>query len=261
MRVRGLPYPVMGMGSPLSLARANGGGVNLASIFGPSDTGWLAYPSVAANLFQDTAGTTPVAADNDPVGRFNDKSGKGNNVTQGTGTKRPLYASNSGKPYSLYDGADDHLLGSVTPSAACTIAFAGRALAFAGAGIGGGAGATSKRAFIGVFTAGQLTVGWGGEAFGTNLLTGDITGADHVFLVTGDGTTRDVYLDGVLKDSRAPTGGPDGSGGAVALGCFNNNGTQSTFWNGRIYAGLLINRRVTAAEIALITSKFTGAYQ
>ena len=30
MRVRGLPYPVMGMGSPLSLARTKGVGVSLS---------------------------------------------------------------------------------------------------------------------------------------------------------------------------------------------------------------------------------------
>ena len=113
---------------------SKGGGVNLASLFGASDTGWLAYPGIAANLFQDTSATTPVAADNDPVGRFNDKSGKGNNLTQGTGTKRPLYAANGGKPYELYDGTDDHLLSSIIPGAACTLAFSGRALAFAGAG-------------------------------------------------------------------------------------------------------------------------------
>ena len=43
------------------------------------------------SLWQDTAGTVPVAASGDPVGRIDDKSGNLHNALQGTAGERPLY--------------------------------------------------------------------------------------------------------------------------------------------------------------------------
>jgi hypothetical protein len=50
-------------------------------------------------------------ANNDPIGTLNDRYGRGTwQLTQATGTSQPLYQSNSGKPYLLFDGVDDVLL-------------------------------------------------------------------------------------------------------------------------------------------------------
>lgn len=49
---------------------------------------WL-DPSDMSTLFQDSAGTTPVTAVEDPVGKILDKSGRGNHATQPTSGKRP----------------------------------------------------------------------------------------------------------------------------------------------------------------------------
>jgi len=57
MRVRGLPYPVMGMGSPLSLARANGGGGIITSIFADGTDGFYFDFSQTDRTFQNTTGT------------------------------------------------------------------------------------------------------------------------------------------------------------------------------------------------------------
>lgn len=46
-----------------------------------------------ATLFQDTAGTTPVTAVTQPIGRVNDKSGLGNHATQSTAGSRPLFSA------------------------------------------------------------------------------------------------------------------------------------------------------------------------
>lgn len=53
---------------------------------------WLdaSDPSV---LFQDSAGTTPVTALGDPVGRWLDKSGRGNHFVQTTSGARPVWGS------------------------------------------------------------------------------------------------------------------------------------------------------------------------
>lgn len=47
-------------------------------------------PSDMTTLFQDSAGTTPVTAVEQPVGRILDKSGRGNHATQSTAASRPV---------------------------------------------------------------------------------------------------------------------------------------------------------------------------
>lgn len=64
-----------------------------------------------ATLWQDSARTTPVASDADPVGAWDDKSGNGRNVIQATAGLRPLYKTNilNGKAIVRGDGTDDLL--------------------------------------------------------------------------------------------------------------------------------------------------------
>lgn len=59
-------------------------------------------------LWQDSGRTTPVAANNDPVGAWDDLSGNARHLTQATGGARPTYKSSglNGQPYLSYDGGD-----------------------------------------------------------------------------------------------------------------------------------------------------------
>lgn len=59
-------------------------------LFSASEQGAWYDPSDMSTLFQDSAGTTPVTAVEQPVGRMLDKSGRGNHATQSTTTKRPV---------------------------------------------------------------------------------------------------------------------------------------------------------------------------
>lgn len=59
-------------------------------IFSASEPGAWDDLSDLSTLFQDAAGTTPVTAVEQPVGRILDKSGRGNHATQSTTTKRPV---------------------------------------------------------------------------------------------------------------------------------------------------------------------------
>ena len=63
----------------------------------------------SSTLFQNSDGTSAVAATDDPVGYWGDKSGNGRNLTQTTNNNRPLYkpASRNGKGDLLFDGTDD----------------------------------------------------------------------------------------------------------------------------------------------------------
>ena len=61
-----------------------------ALLFAASEPGAWYDPSDMSTLFQDSAGSTPVTAVEQPVGRMLDKSGRGNHATQATTTKRPV---------------------------------------------------------------------------------------------------------------------------------------------------------------------------
>ena len=63
----------------------------LRNVFNNSPQGVWYDPSDTTTLFQDSAGTIPVTASGQPVGRMLDKSGRGNHATQPTAASRPIY--------------------------------------------------------------------------------------------------------------------------------------------------------------------------
>lgn len=67
-------------------------------------------PSDFSTLFQDAAGTIPVTAAGQPVGKILDKSGRGNHATQTTAGYKPLLQSENGLNYLAFDGLDDFLV-------------------------------------------------------------------------------------------------------------------------------------------------------
>jgi len=70
-----------------------------------------------STLFQDSAGTTPVTATGQPIGKITDKSGNGAHATQPTSTARPVIPSAGYRLRS--DFTDDFL--SVTLGAQCEV--------------------------------------------------------------------------------------------------------------------------------------------
>jgi hypothetical protein len=87
-----------------------------AAAFNPASLSPTAWYDVSdlSTLFQDSAGTTPVTADGDPVGKVLDKSGNGNHLVQATAGSRPLYKTSGGLSWLLFDGVDDSLAASFT---------------------------------------------------------------------------------------------------------------------------------------------------
>lgn len=59
-------------------------------LFAAGEQGVWYDPSDFSTMFQNSAGTTPVTAIEQPVGLILDKSGRGNNATQSTTTSRPI---------------------------------------------------------------------------------------------------------------------------------------------------------------------------
>lgn len=91
------------------LALGSGGGFNPLTLFAAGEQGGWWDPSDLTTMFQDSAGTTPVTAANQPVGLIRDKSGKGNHRTQATAASRPTLQVDSTGFYLLYDGVDDFM--------------------------------------------------------------------------------------------------------------------------------------------------------
>lgn len=82
----------------------------VGSLFAAGEQGAWYDPADMATLFQDSAGTTPVTAAGQPVGKILDKSGRGNHATQATAGSCPLLQQDgNGKYYLAFDGVDDWL--------------------------------------------------------------------------------------------------------------------------------------------------------
>ncbi|MER8762902.1 hypothetical protein [Mesorhizobium sp. M0968] len=78
-----------------------------------ADGAWY-DPSDLSSLWQDTAATTPVAADGDPVRRMNDKSGRGHNLTTASLAASPLYRTDGTYRWLEFDGVDDTMSSALT---------------------------------------------------------------------------------------------------------------------------------------------------
>ena len=82
----------------------------VGTLFANNEQGAWYDPSDLNTLFQDAAGTTPVTATGQPVGRMLDKSGRGNHATQSTAGSRPTFRDVGGLRYLEFDGIDDFLV-------------------------------------------------------------------------------------------------------------------------------------------------------
>src|SRR5574343_1564153 len=78
-----------------------------ASLFAAGEQGAWYDPSDLSTMFQDRAGTTPVTAAGQTVGKILDKSGRGNHATAPSDAARPvLQVTAGGKYYLDFDGAN-----------------------------------------------------------------------------------------------------------------------------------------------------------
>jgi hypothetical protein len=165
--------------SLISTRRASGAAAfSPAVLFAGSVKGAWYDPSDLSSMFQDTAGTTPVAANNDPVGRINDKSGNGNHLLQATAGKRPLYQTASGLSWLLFDGVDDGLATATGKTWAATSDYC---LAVRSAGdpsVLAFDGTNSGTEFLGVLQSASAAANNGGVGTPSNLINGSALSPD-----------------------------------------------------------------------------------
>jgi len=266
----------MQIGLGLWLGTRQVGGFNPAVVlFGAGEQGGWYDPSDISTLFQDTAGTVPVTATGQTVARINDKSGRGNHLTQATAASRPLYQIDEiGLPFLLFDGTDDSFSSSSIASGTNKVqVFAGlRKLSDAAAGMlaefsvsaNSNAGAFQIRAPS--TTSGTYFISSSGStlAGGQITATGFAAPITNVLTLQGDisAPLNTLRANGAQVGSSALTQGT-GNFGSYPLFVGRRNNTSIPF-NGRMYQmivrfGANLDASTIAATEAFVNSK-TGAY-
>jgi len=115
------------IGLGLGITNPRGVGFSPLSLFASGEAGAWYDPSNLSSLFQDSAGTTPVASSGDPVGLMLDKSGNDSHATQTVSDLRPTYQVDAnGNGYLNFDGNDDLMdINPTVPSGLYHSVFAG----------------------------------------------------------------------------------------------------------------------------------------
>ncbi len=80
----------LGLGAPFSSTAIPDA---IRALFSSNEQGVWYDPSDMSTMYQDSAGTVPVTAVEQPVGRILDKSGRGNHAFQATATSRPTLSA------------------------------------------------------------------------------------------------------------------------------------------------------------------------
>jgi hypothetical protein len=242
------------MPAPVATAvRGRASSVAPAAAFSPLDLSpawWLDAGGSA--LWQDSARTTAVASDGDPVGAWDDRSGNGRHPTQATAAKRATYktAILNGLPVLRLDGVDDFLsTASVTLSG--HTGFTLLAVAKIAAAVSYGQlvvmdfGRTELRQHSSTrqpsFISGQATVACTSPTALTD-------GLFHVWAATFDlaADALEVLVDGTSK-ATATEAGVTNASAAWAVGA-RPDGTLC--WNGDVAEVLAWGRRLSPTDLA-----------
>jgi len=122
-------------------------------------------PSDLSTLFQDAAGTIPVAADGDPVGLMLDKSGNGNHAIQTISGRRPIYRTDGALHWIEFSGVFSFFQVSLNLGNSYTVSVSANSLGDSGvlvlmsAGVGGYLGVRSNGEKWGTFINGEHIFG------------------------------------------------------------------------------------------------------
>lgn len=144
---------------------ANAFSFNAVNLFASGEQGVLYDLSNVSTIYQDSAGTTPVAASGDPIGKIMDLSGHGYNLLQPTAGKRPTYNITSGLKSARFNGSSSSMMAAgvdMSTSTKCTIVV----------GITQNSGAASQM----IAESGTGTPGGGFCAILNNTATGSVGG-------------------------------------------------------------------------------------
>ena len=134
-------------------------------------SGFAFDPFDYSTMFQDSAGSTPVSANSQTLGKLNDLSGNGNHRTQATSGNRPLTSADG----YVFDGSDDGMVGSVSTASSGSWTYVVRV--GVGADTSGvlGFGSNTGGAYLGVYQSGSGTSTVGGAVTLTSITVDGVT--------------------------------------------------------------------------------------
>lgn len=241
-----------------TLASAQNGPGGVGSTDGTSSLAlWLVGDN---GTFQSAAGSTTASANNDPVGRWEDRSGNGRNVTQATTARLPALHTSAlnGHATLLFDnttsGSEDFLR-----SATISPALAQPLTLFAVA-LKSGSGSTAQT-IIDSRTAGTNTMVLGYSGTSQARIN---AGSDVTINVTQSSATiyRGVF-NGTSSSIAVNGGSPaTGSAGTRTADGFTVGGNRSTaqFLNGEIAELLVYGADLIAAEKTIVENYLAAKY-
>jgi hypothetical protein len=227
---------------------AAGGGFDPGSLFS-SDTGGWWDPSDMSTLYQNSAGTTPVTAADQSVGRIDDKSGNGNHLLQATDTNRPIIRNSGALWWLEFDGVDDGLGAAFTHVQPVTRINAARQVAWNASQVLFDGG-TNPYTRLRKATASPRIYMYAGSSqpYSDNMTIG----VDHVVTEIYDGSSSKLAID----NGSYATGNPGTASGDGLTVANSTSGTleSETLW----YGGITIGRLLTDTEIANCRTFFGG---
>ena len=216
------------------------------SLFGSAEQGafYVPVPIVlgAQALFQDSAGTVPVTADGDPVGRMLDQSGNGNHAVQTVSGSRPVYRTDGTLYWLEFDGVDDSIVNTGSRTiGSFTIAAAHRETTRQEATLYGLGTSTSNRLL------GHLPFGSGSYFFDVkSSALGRITGTWPLSVnddaVTSHFRNTDNVAFGRINGSSAGTIAVTQTvlSDLLAIGTSGFTGADQAFYAGRVYGFIAV---------------------
>lgn len=219
--------------------------------------------SELSTLFQDSAGTTPVAANADPIGYIADRSGNGRYTRQtGLSTTRPTYTTGSQNnlPGASFD-AGDYLDSLATlASIPCTLFVVGKRSATVGANMGllSAYNTTTGGARLSWNASNQLLASTGnpGLTSRTPLVS---VGANAPFIAVGQFGVSDST--GVLNTTSAyGAHATTAISNIVSLGRISATQT-GTAYNGIICEALVYGRALSNPELSWLRSYLNTKWQ
>ena len=195
-------------------------------------------PSDLSTLFQDAAGTIPVAADGDPVGLMLDKSGNGNHAIQTISGRRPIYRTDGALHWIEFSGVFSFFQVSLNLGNSYTVSVSANSLGDSGAlvlmsaGVGG---------YLGVRSNGEK---WGTFINGEHIF-GGVTSEPDVVTLKSDNNLVLSRVNSVHGDSFSSE-----SQNYSLIGAFNLvNSTFSFPFIGRLYGVLARDKLSTNQEV------------
>lgn len=206
-----------------------------------------------SNLWQTITGTTAVASDGDVVGTWKDRTANGRNVTAvANDTTRPVYRAGGGHPYVEFDGSNDILrflgdLGLWNPSG-YTAAIAYRSASNAAnkmlMGVGGTSSTNQVISLHSVLSNADNVTGWIRNDSGIDVMSNSVAIAgsafdetDRVMIVVDNGSSVQIYLDGVAGTPRNYTRGSNSlTLNTFSVGGRHGGGSSGLFFAARVHA-------------------------